>query len=84
MNYTMPYTVIGTLVKKTLKAEMSQLRTLLPNCILSRPYKLVCEIQTDFTRAEQSLNAGFSRQYIFPLQRKFFGKIRKPFLDHMA
>ena len=45
--------------EKTLKAEMSQLRTLLPNCILSRPYKLVCEIQTDFTRAEQSLNTGF-------------------------
>ncbi|KAF5271871.1 hypothetical protein FQR65_LT17542 [Abscondita terminalis] len=38
--------------EKTLKAEMSQLRTLLPNCILSRPYKLICEIQTDFIRAE--------------------------------
>ena len=66
--------------EKTLKAEMSQLRTLLPNCILSRPYKLICEIQTDFIRAEQSLNAGFLASTFSLYKGSFLAKSESPLL----
>ena len=66
--------------EKTLKAEMSQLRTLLPNCILSRPYKLICEIQTDFIRAEQSLNVGFLASTFSLYKGSFLAKSESPFL----
>lgn len=67
--------------EKTLKAEMSQLRTLLPNCILSRPYKLTCEIQTDFIRAEQSLDAGFLASTFSLYKGSFLSKSESPFLS---
>lgn len=66
--------------EKTLKAEMSQLRALLPNCILSRPYKLICEIQTDFIRAEQSLNMGFLASTFSLYKGSFLAKSESPLL----
>ena len=66
--------------EKTLKAELSQLRTLLPNCISSRPYQLICEIQTDFIRAEQSLNAGFLASTFSLYKGSFLAKSDSPFL----
>jgi hypothetical protein len=53
---------------------------LLPNCILSRPYKLICEIQTDFIRAEQSLNAGFLASTFSLYKGSFLAKSESPLL----
>lgn len=66
--------------EKTLKAEMSQLRNLIPNCILSRPYKLICEVQTDFIRAEQSLNSGFLATTFALYKGSFLAKSESPLL----
>lgn len=67
--------------EKTLKAELSQLRTLLPDCILSRPYKLACEVQTDFLRAEKSLDAGFLASIFSLYKGSFLTKSESPVLS---
>ncbi|WOE31526.1 MULTISPECIES: transcriptional regulator [unclassified Acinetobacter] len=67
--------------EKTLKAELSQLRTRLPHCILSRPYQLTCEVQTDFIRAEQSLHAGFLASTFSLYKGRFLAKSESPFLS---
>ena len=66
---------------KTLKAELSQLRNLLPNCIEPRIYKLSCEIQYDFLRAEQSLNAGLLASTFNLYKGSFLSKSESPFLS---
>lgn len=66
---------------KTLKAELSQLRNLLPNCIEPRIYKLSCEIQCDFLRAEQSLNAGLLASTFNLYKGSFLSKSESPFLS---
>lgn len=65
---------------KALKAELSQLRNLLPNCIEPRIYKLNCEIQCDFLRAEQSLNAGLLASTFNLYKGSFLSKSESPFL----
>ncbi|MEN8283366.1 transcriptional regulator [Acinetobacter gerneri] len=67
--------------EKTLKAELSQLRTLLPECILSRPYKLSCEVQADFIRAEKSLDAGFLASTFSLYKGSFLTKSESPILS---
>ena len=65
---------------KTLKAELSQLRNLLPNCIDSRIYKLTCEVECDFLKAEHSLNAGFLASTFSLYKGSFLVKTESPFL----
>ena len=65
---------------KTLKAELSQLRNLLPDCIEARIYKLTCEVQCDFLQAEQSLNAGFLASTFSLYKGCFLAKTESPFL----
>ncbi|EPF74464.1 hypothetical protein [Acinetobacter rudis] len=67
--------------EKTLKSELSQLRTLLPNCILSRPYKFSCEVQCDFLRAEKSLDAGFLASTFSLYKGSFLVKSESPILS---
>lgn len=66
--------------EKTLKAELSQLRNLLPNCILSRPYKLSCEVQCDFLRAEKSLDVGLLASIFTLYKGSFLVKSESPVL----
>lgn len=66
--------------EKTLKAELSQLRNLLPDCILSRPYKLSCEVQCDFLRAEKSLDAGLLASTFSQYKGSFLIKSDSPML----
>lgn len=65
---------------KTLKAELSQLRNLLPNSIEPRIYKLSCEVQCDFLKAEQSLNAGLLASTFALYKGSFLAKSDSPFL----
>lgn len=65
---------------KTLKAELSQLRNLLPNCIESRVYKLKCEMQCDFLLVEQSLNSNMIASALSLYQGSFLSKSESPFL----
>ncbi|MDQ8936687.1 transcriptional regulator [Acinetobacter rudis] len=67
--------------EKTLKAELSQLRTLLPDCIMSRPYKLSCEVQCDFLSAERSLDAGFLASTFSLYKGSFLVKSESPILS---
>lgn len=64
----------------TLKSELSQLRNLLPDCIQSRPYRLNCEIQSDFLMAEQALNQGFTTTVLSLYKGSFLNKSDSPFL----
>ena len=66
---------------KTLKAELSQLRNLLPNCIDSRIYKLTCEVECDFLKAEHSLNAGFLASTFSLYKGSFLAKSESPLLS---
>lgn len=66
---------------KTLKAELSQLRNLLPNCIESRTYKLCCEVECDFLNAEQSLKAGLLASTFTLYKGSFLPKSDSPFLN---
>lgn len=65
----------------TLKAELSQLRQLLPHCIEPRIYKLSCEIYTDFLKAEQSLSAGLLASTFHLYKGSFMSKSSSPFLS---
>lgn len=65
---------------KTLKAELSQLRTLLPECIETRIYRLKCELQCDFLRAEQSLNTNLMASIFALYKGSFLPKSDSPFL----
>lgn len=64
----------------TLKAELSQLRNLIPDVIESRPYRLNCEIQCDFLMAEQALNLGFTSTTLTLYRGSFLSKSESPFL----
>lgn len=66
---------------KTLKAELSQLRHVLPDCIEPRIYKLSCEIQCDFLNAEHALNAGFLASTFSLYKGSFLSKSESPFLS---
>ena len=66
--------------QKTLKAELSQMRSLLHDCIQSRPYKLNCEVQADFLMAEQALNLGFTVTVLALYKGNFLSKTESPFL----
>ena len=66
---------------KTLKAELSQLRSLLPHCIEARIYKLTCEVQCDFVRAEQSLNANLIASTFSLYKGSFLSKSESPLLS---
>lgn len=66
---------------KTLKSELSQLRTLLADCISSRPYRLCCEIQSDFMDADQALNAGFLASTFSLYKGSFLSKSSSPLLS---
>ncbi|MBO3672943.1 transcriptional regulator [Acinetobacter soli] len=65
---------------KTLKSELSQLRNLLPNCIDSRVYKLTCEVECDFLKAEHSLSAGFLASTFSLYKGSFLSKTESPYL----
>lgn len=67
---------------KTLKSELSQLRHVLPNCIESRRYKLNCEVECDFLKAEQSLNAGLLASTFALYKGSFLSKSESPFLSN--
>lgn len=67
---------------KTLKAELSQLRQLLPHCIETRNYKLLCEVECDFLKAEQALNGGFIASTFALYQGSFLAKSESPFLSN--
>ncbi|QIO05388.1 winged helix-turn-helix domain-containing protein [Acinetobacter shaoyimingii] len=67
---------------KTLKSELSQLRQLLPNCIETRTYKLTCEVECDFFKAEQALNGGFIASTFALYQGSFLAKSESPFLSN--
>lgn len=66
---------------KTLKAELSQLRSLLPHCIEARIYKLTCEVQCDFLRAEHSLNANLIASTFSLYKGSFLSKSESPLLS---
>ncbi|WP_228703787.1 sigma-54-dependent transcriptional regulator family protein [Acinetobacter larvae] len=66
---------------KTLKSELSQLRLLLPESIDSRPYRLVCEVQSDFLAAEMSLNAGLITSTFDLYQGGFMNKSESPIIN---
>lgn len=66
---------------KTLKSELSQLRNLLPHCIESRIYRLTCEVQCDFLRAEQSLNANLIASTFTLYKGSFLSKSESPLLS---
>lgn len=66
---------------KTLKAELSQLRNLLPDCIESRIYRLNCEVQCDFLRAEQSLNANLIASTFSLYKGSFLQRSDSPLLS---
>lgn len=65
---------------KTLKAELSQLRNILPNCIEARHYQLSCEVQCDFLRAEQSLNANLISSTFALYKGSFLSKSESPLI----
>lgn len=67
---------------KTLKAELSQLRFLLPDCIETRIYRLRCEYQCDFLRAEQALNADLIASTFALYQGSFLAKSESPYLSN--
>ena len=66
---------------KTLKAELSQLRQLLPHCIEPRIYKLSCEVQADFLMAEQSLNQQLLASTFALYKGRFLTKSESPLLS---
>ena len=66
---------------KTLKAELSQLRSLLPHSIEARIYRLSCEVQCDFLRAEQSLNANLISSTFSLYKGSFLSKSESPLLS---
>lgn len=65
----------------TLKAELSQLRGLMPDCIQSRPYQLRCELQCDFLNAEGALDAGLLASTFALYKGSFLAKSESPFLS---
>ena len=65
----------------TLKAELSQLRSLMPDCIQSRPYQLRCELQCDFLNAERALDAGMLASTFALYKGSFLAKSESPFLS---
>lgn len=64
----------------TLKAELSQLRTLLNDCLQPRHYKLNCEVQCDFLLAEKALDMKFIASIINLYKGNFLSKTESPFL----
>ncbi|WP_324626582.1 transcriptional regulator [Acinetobacter sp. MD2(2019)] len=64
----------------TLKAEISQLRTLLNGKIQPRCYRLNCELECDFLRAERALNAGYLQTAVHLYRGSFLTKTESPFL----
>lgn len=66
---------------KTLKAELSQLRSLLPHSIEPRIYRLSCEVQCDFLSAEQSLNANLISSTFSLYKGSFLSKSESPLLS---
>lgn len=64
----------------TLKAELSQLRHLLDNQILSRPYRLNCQLECDFLLAEQALDQHLAHDVFGIYSGSFLAKTESPLL----
>ena len=64
----------------TLKAEMSQLKDLLGDLLLSRPYRLQVELEADFLHVENALDAGYLDHALQKFKGVFLAKTESPFL----
>lgn len=64
----------------TLKAEISQLRELLGDRLVSRPYRLICELDADFLQVEKALDAGYITTALNLWTGIFLAKSESPFL----
>lgn len=64
----------------TLKAEMSQIKDLFGDLIISRPYRIQANIDADFIQIENALDAGYLENALNQFKGTFFAKIESPFL----
>ena len=64
----------------TLKAEMSQIKDLFGDLILSRPYRIQANIDADFIQIENALDAGYLENALNQFKGTFLAKTESPFL----
>lgn len=64
----------------TLKAEMSQIKDLFGDLIISRPYRIQANIDADFIQIENALDAGYLENALNQFKGTFLSKTESPFL----
>lgn len=65
----------------TLKAEMSQLRDIFGDMLISRPYRLQAMVEADFLNVENALDAGYLEAALKQFNGSFLIKTESPFLS---
>ncbi len=70
------------ITQSTLKAEISQLRTVLNGLIGSRPYKLLVHVDADFLELERNVNAGYLEPALRLASGVFLAYTDSPFLTN--
>lgn len=64
----------------TLKAEMSQIKDLFGELVISRPYRIQANIDADFLQIENALDAGYLEEALKQFSGTFLAKTESPFL----
>lgn len=64
----------------TLKAEMSQIKDILGDLIISRPYRFQTVVEADFLQVENALDAGYLEEALRQFSGTFLAKTESPFL----
>lgn len=64
----------------TLKAEMSQIKDILGDLIISRPYRFQAIVEADFLHVESALDAGYLEAALKQFNGAFLAKTESPFL----